>query len=375
MESNFYNDKEGESEFPNAYEDFLNAKADGNLSSLNLPEEAFEYLLDRLIEEGNQDDVLELSQVAFDKYPYSLQLLTRYCETLILAGNPDRSLEILTSYADSYSENPSIFLLFVRANIAKGKFRHARDYFYKALECNSNDSDTVDSICAVAQDCIDAGNYREAIFYLERAQRMHKLPYEYYNDFAFCYDRLDEPEKSVEYYNKYLDQNPFNDTVWFNMGTVQARLKDFDKAVEAFDYSIALNAGNSSSLYNLAVVYMNLQRYRDAAVTFEQFVVVDSDILGRLGLGEAYIRLNREQEAIEQFELVLADGQRVAEGRAGLDTVKAIQCCRNGEHETFKELFLKIFETGTAWIGVVYDMLPHLQGEKWFLEFLETIKN
>ncbi len=374
MESNFYNDREGEQEYPRVYEDFLNAKAEGNLSSMDLTEEAFEYLLDRLMDEGNQDDVLELSGVAFEKYPYSLQLLTRYCDTLILTGNPDRALEILASYSDSYTENASIYLLFVRANIAKGKFRHARDYFYKVLECCGNDTDIADSICAVAQDCIDAGNYREAIFYLERAQRIQQLPYEYYNDFAFCHDRLDEPEKAVVYYNKYLDKNPFNDTVWFNMGTVQARLKDFDKAIEAFEYSIALNPGNSSSLYNLAVVYMNLQRYREAALTFEQFVVVDSDILGRLGLGEAYIRLERDNEAIEQFELVLADGERVAEGRAGLDTVRAIQSCRRGENETFKELFLKIFATGTAWLGVVYDMLPHLQGEKWFLEFLETIK-
>ena len=158
------------------------------------------------------------------------------------------------------------------------------------------------------------------------------------------------------------------------MGTVQARLKDFDKAIEAFEYSIALNGGNSSSLYNLAVVYMNLQRYREAALTFEEFVKIDADILGRLGLGEAYIRLEKQTEAIEQFELVLADGERVAEGRAGLDTVMAIRACRNGDNEAFKELFMKIFATGTAWLGVVYDMLPHLQNEKWFLEFLENIK-
>ena len=374
MESNFYSDKENEGEFPQAFEDYLAARLDGNLQGLNFSEEEFEYVLDRLVTEELQDEVLELSQIAFERYPYSLHLFTRLCDTLIITGNPQQAVEILDSYADSFNSSSAIYLLYSRANIAQNQFNHARDYFYKAMECTDGESDTMESVCALAQDCIDFGNHSEALYYLTKAQKLGTLPYEYYNDIAFCHDRLDDPGKAEEYYNKYLDNNPFNDTVWFNMGTVQARLKDFDKAIEAFEYSIALNGGNSSSLYNLAVVYMNLQRYREAALTFEQFVKIDADILGRLGLGEAYIRLEKQTEAIEQFELVLADGDRVAEGRAGLDTVMAVRACRNGDNEAFKELFMKIFATGTAWLGVVYDMLPHLQNEKWFLEFLENIK-
>ena len=375
MVNDFINDREGE--FPGAFEEFLFAKEQGNLQSLDLSEEAFEYVLERLLDEGGEEceeNVLELSGIAFEKFPYSLHLLSRYCDALILSGNPDKSLEILASYEDSYSQVQGFHFLLVRGNVAKGKYRHAREHFYRALECTGDEGETIESSCAIAQDCIDSRNYREAIFYLERGERIRPLPYEYFNDYAFCHDRLDEPEKAAQYYDRYLDKNPFNDTVWFNMGTVQARLKDFDKAIEAFEYSIALNGGNSSSLYNLAVVYMNLQRYREAALTFEEFVKIDADILGRLGLGEAYIRLEKQTEAIEQFELVLADGERVAEGRAGLDTVMAIRACRNGDNEAFKELFMKIFATGTAWLGVVYDMLPHLQNEKWFLEFLENIK-
>ena len=375
MVNDFLNDREGE--FPGVYEDFLNAKAQGDLHGLDLSEEAYEYLLERLLDEGGEEceeDVLVLSGIAFEKFPYSLHLLSRYCDALILSGSPDKSLEILEAYADSYAQVSGFHFLLVRANVAKRQFRHAREHFYKALECSTDDGETLDSICAIAQDCIDAQNFREAIYYLGRGERIKPLPFEYFNDLAFCHDRLDEPEKAAQYYDMYLDKNPFNDTVWFNMGTVQARLKDFDKAIEAFEYSIALNGGNSSSLYNLAVVYMNLQRYREAASTFEQFVEIDEDILGRLGLGESYIRLEKHDEAVQQFELVLADGERAAEGHAGLDTIKAIQSCRSGETEQFKELFMKIFATGTAWLGVVYDMLPQLQHEKWFLDFLENIK-
>ena len=66
MVNDFLNDREGE--FPGAFEDFLTAKAEGNLMGLDLSEEAFEYVLERLLDEGGEecdDDVLNLSGIAF----------------------------------------------------------------------------------------------------------------------------------------------------------------------------------------------------------------------------------------------------------------------------------------------------------------------
>lgn len=374
MVNDFFNEKEHEGELEHIFGEYLSAKEEDRVTSLNFNEEEYEYLLDRLVEEGKEAEVLELAEHAFSKYPYSVSLLARFCDTLILMDYPDKALEILNLYVDSFSSESNIYILYARANIVKKRFAYARDYFYKAMELSREGEDIAESVSALGQDCIDAGNYREAIYYLDRASRIGALPYEFNNDYAFCYDKLDEPEKALEFYDKYLDANPFNDTVWFNVGTVRARLRDFDKAIEAFEYSVALNAENSSSLYNLAVVYMNLQRYREAAETFEQFVTIDSDVLGRLGLGEAYIRLERFDDALAQFEMLLSSGEKGCEAQCGIDTVKAILYCRNGEYEVFKELFLKILETGTAWLAVVYDMLPFLQGEGWFLKFIESIK-
>ncbi|MBR2478182.1 MAG: tetratricopeptide repeat protein, partial [Bacteroidales bacterium] len=320
MENEFFEDKDGGADYEKLFAEYLSAKEEGNLALLNFSEEEYESLLDRLVEEGKEDDVLELSQLAFERYPYSPALLTRFCDTLILMGNPDKALDILSAYKDSFSAESAMYILFSRANIMKKKFAHARDYFYKAMELGNdslNDIDSAEQVCTLAQDCIEVGNYEEALYYLERAQRIAPLPYEYSNDFAFCYDRLDEPQKAIEHYNNYLDKDPFNDTVWFNLGTVQARIREFDKAIEAFDYSIALNPGNSSSMYNLAVVYMNLQRYQEAAQVFEHFVEIDADVLGRLGLGEAYIRMERFQDAITQFEKA---GEVSAEALLGIDT-------------------------------------------------------
>ena len=133
MENNFYSDKEQEGEFPMAFDDYLQARAEGKLHTLNFSEEEFEYVIDRLMDEGDGEAVMELSGVAFEKLPYSVGLLSRYCDTLILYGNPQKALEILSQYEDSYRGSAVVQFLFARANVSLKKFRHARDYFYNAL--------------------------------------------------------------------------------------------------------------------------------------------------------------------------------------------------------------------------------------------------
>ena len=129
---------------------------------------------------------------------------------------------------------------------------------------------------------------------------------------------------------------------------------------------------------------MNLQRYANAAEVFEQFNAIDPDELGRLGLGESYIRLKRWEDARLQFESIPSESDKASEARAGLCSLDAILCLNRAQEqgddvqvkaqERFKELFMDILNNGTAWIGVVYDMLPQLQHEDWFLHFLESIK-
>ena len=127
---------------------------------------------------------------------------------------------------------------------------------------------------------------------------------------------------------------------------------------------------------------MNLQRYADAAEVFEQFNAIDPDELGRLGLGEAYMRLKRWEDARLQFESIYPNSDKAQEAGAGICALEAVLCMNTEQEqggneqlqERFKELFMEILDKSAAWLGVVYDLLPQLQHQEWFLQFLESIK-
>lgn len=297
MRSDFFEDNDEGVDFGNAFNLFMSTFKSGQVEGVSFSEEEYEYIIEKLIEQELDAETLVASRLAFEKYPYSSLFFLRYCDSLVLGNRVDQALHLLQEYKGVFSETGPLFFLYSRVYIFKGDFSKAREYYSMATAKDMVDDQTKDSIYALAQDCIEVQNFKEAIFYFGQIESKYSLPYEFHNDLAFCYDKLENPQKSIEHYNKYLDSDPFNDNVWFNIGTVLARTKDFDKAIEAFEYSIALNPSNSSSLYNLGVVFMNLQRYKEASEIFEQFMQVDNDVLARFALSEAYIFLGLPDKA------------------------------------------------------------------------------
>ncbi len=312
------------SEFSRALELFLDAYRSNKVADVHFSEEEFEYIIDKLIDKGLDKEALVASSVAFDKYPYSSLFFVRYCDSLILEGNVSAALTLLNEYDGAFPGSGQILFLYARAYIFIKDFKKAREYYAKAVADDKVDDLTRDSIYALAQDCIEVQNFKEGIFYFNEIDFKYGLTYELYNDLAFCYDKVDLPQKSIEAYNKFLDGDPFNDNVWFNIGTVQARIKDFDKAIESFEYSIALNPQNSSSLYNLGVVYMNLQRYKEASEVFERFMQIDEDVLARFALSEAYIFLGLPDKAKSLLKDSLNDSLSAEEKNNRLQAVETL---------------------------------------------------
>lgn len=320
----FYNDPldEGHSgqDFSYAVEQYKKACEEGTEYSLMFSEEEFLYVIDYYINEDDEQNVLKVCEIAFNRHSYSSELLVKYTDSLILMGKADVAVELLDEYKDSFPQNPDIALLYCRISIGCADFKSARKYFSQVMAYERDKACTAEAAAALAQDCIDNSQFAEAVYYLKEADKIAPLSFEYYNDFAFCYERMNNLELSEKYYNMYLDKDPFNDNVWFNLGTVYARQNLMEKAIDSFEYSIALNKANSSSLYNLAVVYLNLEKYEESAKYFEQFNECEiNNLSGVLGLANAYMGGRQFAKAIEMFDKAKMLDEKCSEAYMGIE--------------------------------------------------------
>ncbi len=375
----FYNDPFDEpgsrEEFEGALELFINSCAEGTEQNLIFSEDEFLYIIDHFINKDDEQMVLKACELAFSQHSYSSELLVRLADTIMIGGDVERALSILDEYRDSFPQNTDIMLLYAKANIRRSQFETARDIVARILSNEESSPELAESIAALAQECIDVSNFDQALKYLLQAQNISALPVEYCSDIAFCYERLENLDQAVAYYNKYLDNDPFNDNVWFNLGTIYAKQMQFEKSIEAFEYSLALNGNNSSSLYNLAVVYLNLDRFKESAETFVKFNECEDDnIQGIIGLANAQLGLNDFKGACESFRRAYYLDNNCLEAVLGLTAVLAIIDYNEGNRKSFFLRLEEIMKKDATWVGTIYKVMPQLIADKEFMNFVENVK-
>lgn len=373
--SDSFDDAAGRESYDEALAKFKDACEEGIEATMLFTEDEFLYIIEHYMSKDNEVMVLKTSELAFEQHSYSVDLLVRLVDSLLMCGNIPRALYMLEQYKDSFPNNRDIVFLYARAYINQGEYEKAKRGIEDMLSESDDIADYADSFASLGQDCIDAGNFEAALDYFLQADKLVKDPVEFSNDIAFCYERLDQLDKAELYYNLFLDKDPFNDNVWFNIGTVYAKKMMFDEAIEAFEYSLALNGGNSSSLYNLAVVFLNLERFAESVDCFNQFNELEPDnIPGLIGLANAQMGLREFKGAYDTFCNAYDIDPQCDEALLGLSSVMAIRDYLNGDKGGFFLRLNEIVKKDSSWVGTIYKILPQLGSDGEFIAFMESVK-
>ncbi len=325
----------------------------GNLESLIFTEEQFEYLINHFVDEMDDDIVYLISGMAYKQHPYSTDLVIRYADVLIVNGEMDLALEILTKQISLDPGNSDVHFLMARVYIKNEDIETASQYLESALSLTTTEG--IDMLLTASQDYIDSYMYNNAIDLLERAEALSPTHQELINDLAFCYERMGVLNKSMIYYQKYLDIDPFNDNVWFNVGTIYARELKNDEAIEAFDYAIALNPQNSSVLYNKAILLVNGDKYDQAIATFTNFLEIEPyNVFALSGIAFAYLAKDKIEDAEKYFKLAMIEDSLYIDAATGLAYISMLR-----QEDENTKLYLKILTGGfeTDYTFIVGELL------------------
>ena len=89
--------------------------------------------------------------------------------------------------------------------------------------------------------------------------------------------KLEDFENSIKYYLIYLEEEPFSDSAWYNLGIIYNKLDKYEKAMEAYDYALAVNSQNTFALFNKGNILSNLERYSDAIPVYHEYLENEPD--------------------------------------------------------------------------------------------------
>ena len=272
-------------------------------------EEDFELIIDYYMQEQSFEKGLEASNKGLSLYPFSQELSLQRTELLLLDNRAEEALALLDSIDAMSPKNLDVLLLKARAFLQLRQFSHARALFESAYLMAESAEEQIDMLCLMANEMIVEGEYHTAISYLLRAERLDAQDLEVLNDLAYCYERIGQLPQSIVYYERYLEKDPFNERVWYNLGTLHGQSDGFDKAVEALDYALALNPGNSSATYNKATVCLHAQQYDRAIELYHEFLKMEPGNVDALyGLADIYMFRQQWEVSRQYIEQAFASG-------------------------------------------------------------------
>ena len=131
------------------------------------------------------------------------------------------------------SLNPEIYI--TKASVFSQLRDHEKaiKYFEKAIEVSNDfEMEDVDDIrfdLALEYENVQdyASAIRELAKILENTPDNEAAIYE----IAYCYERTGNFDQCIEFYNKYIDNNPYSFTAWYNLGNIYFLKNNIEKAV------------------------------------------------------------------------------------------------------------------------------------------------
>jgi tetratricopeptide (TPR) repeat protein len=316
----------------------------------------FECVIDFYSDQLNFTEALRAVELAVKQYPQATSIKLKHAMLLVETGKPVRALNIIKNIARLESSNFEFFLVKGLALNLTGKPYEAKTSFERAIELCDQETDEV--AYTVAQSFMQVGMHEVALHYLLVAYQYNKENLLVLYDLALSYEKLDCVEKSILYYNKYLDIDPFAEHVWSSLGMMYAAVQNFVKAEESFDYALALDPNFMPAFFCKADLLMNCNNYLGAIDIYMDLLELDNTNTKALcDMGFCYEQLGDYRLAMKTFQRTIGLSSDCADAWYGKGMIYFRQKKFNQSIDTLKKAINFQSENADYWflLGEAYN--------------------
>jgi len=228
----------------------------------------YDYLRGQVEERaGNTGKALEAYEKVVQEDPQALQAYRDIAELRLRMGQPDAALSAAKHVEELAPNDPTSFIFIGNVLVAQGDLAKAAEAYEKALKLDPNNLRALENL----------GNY---------------------------YAILD-PDKSLSYYQRYVDLNPRDPDIYFQMALVDQKRGDAPKALSLYQKSLELDPQQLASHLAIADLYEDQKSTAAAVEEYQHAVALQpSNPLIFFRLGNLYYRDHQWDDAWQAFTTV-----------------------------------------------------------------------
>ena len=230
--------------------------------------EEFESIIIYYLESGNSSMANKAIKMAIEQYPKNTSILLLKVEALIFENNIEEAEKIIDSLYEIDKNNSEIIIQ--KSRILSKRKKHSKSI--NLLKKISKDCEFYsDALVMIGKEYLFIDNFENAKEKFKEYIKNHQLDYAVLNNLLYCFDALGNTDNTINYLNDFLEENPYCEVAWHQLGKQYLKKELFKEALTAFDFAIISD---------------------------------DSFVGAYLEMGKVLEKLNKINQAIEQYEIV-----------------------------------------------------------------------
>ena len=236
-----------------------------------LDEEAFEKVIDYYDDLEDLPRAIEAVEIGIDQYPFSSLLLIKKADLYIATRRYHEALDILQQAEVLDSTDIHLYILKTDALLALDQQDKAVALLESALEKFEGD-ERIELLFELADVYDDYEEFDKIFDCLKLILEQDPTNEEALYKICFWTDFTGRNEESIRLHQHIIDEYPYCELAWFNLGAGLQGLKLYEKAIDAYQYAIAIDEKFDYAYRNMGDAYIRLRKYKEAIEVLEKVI-------------------------------------------------------------------------------------------------------
>ncbi|MDQ6757727.1 MAG: tetratricopeptide repeat protein [Bacteroidota bacterium] len=262
-----------------------------------IEEESFEKIIDYFDERDELAQALEAAEYGIQQYPYSAMLQIKKADLLIAKRHYTEALLLLEKAELLDSGDINLYILKTDVYLAMDQQIKAADLLEKAIYFFEGD-ERIELLFELADVYDDYEEFDKVFNCLKLILEQDATNEEALYKICFWTDYTGRNEEGIKLHQKIIEEHPFTELAWFNLGAAYQGVKLYEKAIDAYQYAIAIDEKFDYAYRNMGDAYLRMRMYKDAIEVLQKVLELTrpEDVIYE-AIGYCYYKLKNYAQA------------------------------------------------------------------------------
>ena len=228
-----------------------------------IEEESFEKIIDYYDDKDDLPAALEAVDFGIEQYPFSSILQIKKADLLIATRKYREALVWLEKAELLDRTDINLYILKTDAYLALDQQKKAAVLLEEAIDTFEGE-ERIELLFELADVYDDYEEFDKVFNCLKLILEQDPVNEEALYKICFWTDFTGRNEEGIKLHQQIIEEHPFTELAWFNLGAAYQGLKLFEKSIDAYLYAIAIDEKFDYAYRNMGDAYLRMRKYKEA---------------------------------------------------------------------------------------------------------------